>query len=204
MNSYDVVVIDYNTGNVDSVIKAVRLFGKNVILSNDIEIIKNSKKIILPGQGSFNYGMDQLNKLNLVKLIKTKANLDQTPILGICLGMQILANLGYENKVTEGLNLIDGKVKKISTNLRLPHIGWNEVCIKKKNNLISKIENNKDFYFVHSYYYECIEKDCIIATSTYGHEFATIINKDNIFGVQFHPEKSLKSGLQIIRNFLEL
>ncbi len=204
MNSYDVVVIDYNTGNVDSVIKAVRLFGKNVILSNDIEIIKNSKKIILPGQGSFNYGMDQLNKLNLVKLIKTKANLDQTPILGICLGMQILANLGYENKVTEGLNLIDGKVKKISTNLRLPHIGWNEVYIKKKNNLISKIENNKDFYFVHSYYYECIEKDCIIATSTYGHEFATIINKDNIFGVQFHPEKSLKSGLQIIRNFLEL
>ena len=132
MNSYDVVVIDYNTGNVDSVIKAVRLFGKNVILSNDIEIIKNSKKIILPGQGSFNYGMDQLNKLNLVKLIKTKANLDQTPILGICLGMQILANLGYENKVTEGLNLIDGKVKKISTNLRLPHIGWNEVYIKKK------------------------------------------------------------------------
>lgn len=204
MNSYDVVVIDYNTGNVDSVIKAVRLFGKNVILSNDIEIIKNSKKIILPGQGSFNYGMDQLNKLNLVKLIKTKANLDQTPILGICLGMQILANLGYENKVTEGLNLIDGKVKKISTNLKLPHIGWNEVYIKKKNNLISKIENNKDFYFVHSYYYECIEKDCIIATSTYGHEFATIINKDNIFGVQFHPEKSLKSGLQIIRNFLEL
>ena len=204
-NKYDTVVVDYKTGNVDSVLKAVKKFNKTVVLSEDAKIIENANRLILPGQGSFDYGMRKLKDLNLIDLIKNFGIKQKKPILGICLGMQILANFGYENnKVTEGLGLIEGEIKLIDTSLRLPHIGWNEVMFSSNNILLNDIKNNSDFYFVHSYYFDCKSKENIIGRSMYGVEFPTIVNEKKIFGVQFHPEKSLKNGLKIINNFLNI
>ena len=124
---YDVAIIDYNTGNVDSVIKAVKYFQKKAVLTNDKEIIKQSERIILPGQGSFHFGIQELKKFDLIDLIKDKVLVKKTPILGICLGMQLFADFGYEKEKTNGLGFIKGSVKKIKTELKLPHIGWNEV-----------------------------------------------------------------------------
>lgn len=203
INNPEIVVIDYNTGNVDSVIKASKLFNPSVELTNSHKVIENAKKIILPGQGSFSYGMEQLHNLRLVDLIKDKVINKKTPILGICLGMQILASSGIENKYAEGLGFVDGEIKKIPTKYKLPHIGWNEVSFKNTNKIFFDIENNKDFYFVHSYYFECKNKENIIGTSNYGFEFPSVIQKDNIIGFQFHPEKSLKNGLKLMGNFLK-
>ncbi|MBC8295497.1 MAG: imidazole glycerol phosphate synthase subunit HisH [Pelagibacterales bacterium] len=203
-NKYEVVVIDYNTGNVDSVIKAIKHFGKSVILSNNPKDIINAAKIILPGQGSFNFGMEQLEKFDLIGLIKKQVEINKVPILGICLGMQLLADVGNENKTTSGLGFIPGEIKKMTTKLKLPHIGWNEVNYIQSSVLFRELENNKDFYFVHSYYYDCLNKENILATSDYDFKFPSIIGKENIFGCQFHPEKSLKSGLKLLNNFLEI
>ena len=200
-NKYDVAVIDYNTGNVDSVIKAIKFFGKSVILTNNKTEIQNSKRIILPGQGSFHFGMQELKKLDLINLLKEKVLIEKIPILGICLGMQLFAEVGYEKQESLGLGFINGSVKKIPTSLKLPHIGWNEVNFLKKDTLFNDLENNKDFYFVHSYYYECSDIKDKLATTNYNFDFTSIVRKNNVVGFQFHPEKSLKNGLKIINNF---
>ena len=203
-NKYDVAVIDYNTGNVDSVVKAIKFFDKNVILTNNKDDIKNSKRIILPGQGSFQFGIQELSRLNLIDLIRNRVLNDKIPILGICLGMQLFAEYGYENGKTQGLGFIKGTVERIKTKLKLPHIGWNEVNFKKKNELFNGIENKKDFYFVHSYYFECLNSEDNLASTNYDFEFSSIIRKNNVVGYQFHPEKSLKNGLKLLNNFLNL
>lgn len=204
MNNYEIVIVDYNTGNVDSLLKAVKIFRKNAIISNHKEIIQNCKKLILPGQGSFDYGMEQLNKLEIKKIILEKVLNDNTPILGICLGMQLLGNYGYENNLkTEGLNLIDGEIKRIPSNVKLPHIGWNEVNFIKKDKVFNKIKNKKDFYFVHSYYFDCADESNILGITNYDFIFPSIIKKKNVYGFQFHPEKSLNNGLNLLSNFLK-
>ena len=200
-NKYDVAVIDYNTGNVDSVIKAIKFFGKSVILTNNKTEIQNSKRIILPGQGSFHFGIQELKKLDLINLLKEKVLIEKIPILGICLGMQLFAEVGYEKQESLGLGFINGSVKKIPTSLKLPHIGWNEVNFLKKDTLFNDLENNKDFYFVHSYYYECSDIKDKLATTNYNFDFTSIVRKNNVVGFQFHPEKSLKNGLKLINNF---
>jgi glutamine amidotransferase len=204
INKYDVAVIDYNTGNIDSVIKAIKYFNKSVILTNNQKDIDNSKRIILPGQGSFQFGMQQLEKLNLIDLIKKKALIDKIPTLGICLGMQLFADLGYEKEKTAGLGFIKGEIKKISTSLKLPHIGWNEVSFEQKNDLFDDLENDKDFYFVHSYYFDCSKSKNILAKTSYDFKFPSIIRDNNIVGFQFHPEKSLKNGFKLLNNFLKI
>ena len=204
MNNYEIVIVDYNTGNVDSLLKAVEIFRKNAIISNRKEIIQNCKKLILPGQGSFDYGMEQLNKLEIKKIILEKVLNNNTPILGICLGMQLLGKYGYENNLkTEGLNLIDGEIKRIPSNVKLPHIGWNEVNFIKKDKVFNKIKNNKDFYFVHSYYFDCADESNILGITNYDFIFPSIIKKKNVYGFQFHPEKSLNNGLNLLSNFLK-
>ena len=203
-NKYDVAVIDYNTGNVDSVIKAIKFFGKSVILTNNKTEIQNSKRIILPGQGSFHFGIQELKKLDLINLLKEKVLIEKIPILGICLGMQLFAEVGYEKQESLGLGFINGSVKKIPTSLKLPHIGWNEVNFLKKDTLFNDLENNKDFYFVHSYYYECSDIKDKLATTNYNFDFTSIVRKNNVVGFQFHPEKSLKNGLKLINNFLKI
>tara|TARA_Y100000389_G_scaffold183790_1_gene201618 strand:+ start:440 stop:1060 length:621 start_codon:yes stop_codon:yes gene_type:complete len=201
-NKYDVAVIDYNTGNVDSVVKAIKYFDKKVILTNDIEEIKNSRKIILPGQGSFQFGMEELKRLSLIDLIRERVLNDKIPILGICLGMQLFAEFGYENGENTGLGFIKGSVKRIETKLKLPHIGWNEVNFKKKDEILNGLEDKKDFYFVHSYYFECLNIEDNLASTNYDFEFPSIVRKNNVIGFQFHPEKSLKNGLKLLNNFL--
>ena len=203
-NKYDVAIIDYNTGNVDSVLKAIKYFDKNVILTNDKDKINNSKRIILPGQGSFHFGIQELKKLDLIDLIKKKVLIEKTPILGICLGMQLFAEVGYEKKETEGLGFIRGSVKKITTNLKLPHIGWNEVNFIKKDDIFNDLESNKDFYFVHSFYFDCSNLENRLATTNYDFTFPSIIRKNNVIGFQFHPEKSLKNGFKLLNNFLKI
>ncbi len=205
MSKYEIVIVDYNTGNVDSLLKAVKISNKSAVISNNKDDILNSKKLILPGQGSFDYGMEQLNNLKIKKIILEKVLNDSIPILGICLGMQLFGNYGYENNLkTEGLNLISGEIKKIPTDFKLPHIGWNEVKFTKKDKVLNKIKNNKDFYFVHSYYFDCSDDNDILGTTYYDFKFPSIIRKNNVYGFQFHPEKSLNNGLNLLNNFLNI
>ncbi len=201
-----VLVIDYNTGNVDSVIKALKLFSKDVKFSSSRKDLDQAYKIILPGQGSYDHAINELKRKNLFEIIKKKHFSENIPIMGICLGMQILSTYGYENhQKTEGLNIIPGEVIKMEQSPNsLPHIGWNEVFFKDKDILFKNIQNNSDFYFIHSYKFVPNNKEDIIGLTNYNSKFASIIKKNNCYGIQFHPEKSLKKGLKLIENFLKI
>jgi imidazole glycerol-phosphate synthase subunit HisH len=200
------LVIDYKTGNVDSVIKAIKMNGYDVIFSSKKKDFDKVSKIILPGQGAYDYAMDQLIKLDLYDQIIRSVKDKSIPILGICLGMQILSDFGLENKKTKGLGLIAGSVESMKAYPeKLPHLGWNSVkFLKTKNKLFSNIKNNKDYYFIHSYYFKCKNKNDVLATTNFNENIASIVNKDLVYGIQFHPEKSLKNGLKLIENFLKI
>ena len=200
-----IVIVDYSCGNIDSVNSAVSYHGFKATITRDPKIINNADKIILPGQGSFKIGVNNLKEYGIYDLLRSKALKDNTPILGICLGMQILATVGFENGQEDGLNLIPGSVKKMKeTKLKLPHIGWNEVKISKKNPIFKDIKDQTDFYFVHSYRFICEDNNDILTTTKYEDTFISSVCKKNIFGVQFHPEKSLVAGLQLIKNFIHI
>lgn len=200
-----IVIVDYSCGNIDSVNSAVNYHGFKAIITRDLKIINDADKIILPGQGSFKIGVNNLKKYGIFDVLRSKALKDNTPILGICLGMQILATVGFENGQEDGLNLISGSVEKMKeTKLKLPHIGWNEVKICKKNPILKDIQDQTDFYFVHSYRFICEDNNDILTTTKYEDTFISSVCKKNIFGVQFHPEKSLVAGLQLIKNFIHI
>ena len=200
-----IVIVDYSCGNIDSVNSAVNYHGFKATITRDLKIINDADKIILPGQGSFKIGVNNLKKYGIFDLLRSKALKDNTPILGICLGMQILATVGFENGQEDGLNLISGSVEKMKeTKLKLPHIGWNEVKICKKNPILKDIEDQTDFYFVHSYRFICEDNNDILTTTKYEDTFISSVCKKNIFGVQFHPEKSLVAGLQLIKNIIHI
>lgn len=200
----NILILDYKVGNVNSVIKAVKHLNYTPIFSNNSEDIEKCEKIILPGQGSFDFAMQKINQLGIKNKLLEHVKKGKK-ILGICLGMQILATYGYENnKKTEGLNLIEGEVIKFkSKKIKMPHIGWSTVKQLKKDEIFSDIPNNLDFYHCHSYLFKVVNKRDILAEANYGERFATIIKRANILGVQFHPEKSLKFGIKIISNFLK-
>ena len=200
-----IVIVDYSCGNSDSVNSAVKYHGFNSVITSDPEIIKDADKIILPGQGSFKTGVNNLKKYKLFDLIKSKAKKEKVPILGICLGMQILATVGFEDGVEKGLDLVPGKVDLLpETKLKLPHIGWNQIKIKQENLIFNNIKDQTDFYFVHSYAFICDDTQNILATTNYQDPFISSISNGNIYGVQFHPEKSLAAGLELIKNFIKL
>jgi glutamine amidotransferase len=211
----EIVIVDYGLGNLLSVEKALIKLGYSVELASTSKIISNAKKIIIPGVGSFAAGMNNLNQLGLVSSIKNSAA-EGTPILGICLGMQMLMDESDEFGSVEGLGLIGGQVRKIpnitsSGNLlKLPNIGWlnihpNEQASSRKSDLLLNIPLRKRFYFLHSYEALLSEENNCIAKSYYGDKLLNaIIRKDNIYGTQFHPEKSGESGLQLLKNFCEL
>ena len=208
-----IAVIDYGSGNLKSAAKALEVAVNNVNLSSKIvvtsnpKIIKQSDKIILPGQGSFRdcyLGIKKIpglnETLNEFVLVKKK------PIFGICVGMQLFAKTGYESQETKGFGWIDGEVRKINNinkTLKLPHMGWNQIEFKKDFLLFSGIENESHMYFVHSYEFLTKQKDCIVATTNYGNSIIVAVAKDNIFGTQFHPEKSQKNGLKLLENFIK-
>jgi glutamine amidotransferase len=201
-----IVIIDYGCGNILSIKKAVENFKKNILVTNKYEEIMNSSHIILPGVGAFNIAMKNLKKLKIIKIIQYCAKKNK-PILGICLGMQLLLTKSEENKKTNGLNLIEGSVEKIKRNkkIKIPHVGWNKIILTNKNNFLKKITQNSSMYFVHSYYAKMKNKNDILSLCQYGKsKIPAIIGNNNIYGTQFHPEKSGKNGLKLIHNFLSL
>ncbi|HUH42996.1 MAG TPA: imidazole glycerol phosphate synthase subunit HisH [Sulfurimonas sp.] len=208
MSDNQVVIIDYNMGNLRSVQKAFEEVGCNAIISNHHDIIKKASKIVLPGVGAFRDGMKHLKELGLIELLNQEIIENKKPFLGICLGMQLLAKNGYENGETAGLGWIDAEVVKFDFShqkekLKIPHVGWNSVTYKNSNKLFKDVQNESDFYFVHSYYFQT-DENVITSTTDYGYDFVSSINKDNIFALQFHPEKSQTAGLRVIKNFVNL
>lgn len=199
-----VAIIDYGMGNSNSVQKAFESLGiKSIITNKELEIISSSK-IVIPGVGAFGDAISALNTLNIFELIKDEALNKKKPLLGICLGMQLLARASMESKGFEGFGFIETVCKKFECDLKIPHVGWNDIEITKKDSLLFKnIPDHSDFYFVHSYHFDAniAQKSSVVE---YGYPFASSLELDNIFGVQFHPEKSQKYGLEILKNFGEL
>lgn len=203
-----IVIIDYGMGNVGSIQNMVKKFTKDVIISSDHNVIKNAGKLILPGVGAFDNGMKNLAQLKIIEILNDKALNEKIPVLGICLGMQLLTNKSEEGE-REGLHWIDGETIKFSFNngnndLKVPHMGWNYVKKIRESALLENMYDESRYYFVHSYYVKCRNENESILKTLYGVEFTSALQKDNIFGVQFHPEKSHKYGLQLIKNFVEL
>ncbi len=200
-----VAIIDYEAGNLRNVQKAIEKFQcKAEIISNG-EDLQNFDSIVLPGVGSFYHGMKKLYERNFNKFLKQEVLIKKKPILGICLGMQLIGSKGEEGKICEGLNLIPFEVRSFNVSeLRIPHIGWNNVKINSNSKLFKNVPDESDFYFVHSYHVAQIEKKYISGCCEYGIQFPAAIESENIFGTQFHPEKSQKYGLRIIENFLQI
>jgi glutamine amidotransferase len=202
-----IYVIDYGAGNIGSVLNMIKKAGGQAIATAGIGEIQNAPKLLLPGVGSFDNAMDKLNKLGLVEAITQRA-LSGVPLLGICLGMQLLAN-GSEEGAKAGLGLIPGKVKRFTFDekdrlLRIPHMGWNHVTASKQHTLANELQSDARFYFVHSYHYECENEGDALFKTHYGYDFTSGIQRDNIMGVQFHPEKSHRFGMQLLKNFIGL
>ncbi len=196
------IIIDYGVGNLDSLKRACEEVDFQVVVSNKIEEIINATSIILPGVGAYGAAMKELNKLNLVDTIKEKAN-DGIPILGICLGMQLLYEFSDENGGNEGLGLLKGTVKQIPNFVKVPHMGWNKLFLYKNVNLLKYVNEEEYVYFVHSYYVDSTN-DEVVAFSDYGVKIPAIVNRNNIVGMQFHPEKSSETGLKLLKAFKEL
>ena len=207
----NVIIVDYKSGNISSVINSFKEVAKDKVtieVTSDLNKIKSSDKVVLPGQGSFKSCVDALNKIKgLVDTLNEFAINNKKPLLGICVGLQMFADVGYEEIKTNGLGWISGKVSKIDNQngkFKLPHIGWNQINIVKDSKIFKDIENNSHMYFVHSYEFVPEDKNVISATTEYSSNIVCSIEKENIFGTQFHPEKSDKFGLKIIDNFINL
>ena len=206
-----VTIVDYNSGNISSVINSFKEVAKdkvNIEVAADLNKIKSSDKVVLPGQGSFKSCVDALNKIKgLTDTLNEFVITNKKPLLGICVGLQMFADVGYEEAETKGLGWISGKVSKIDNQngkYKLPHIGWNQINIVKDSKIFKDIENNSHMYFVHSYEFIPNDKNTISATTDYSSNIVCAVEKENIFGTQFHPEKSDKIGLKIIDNFINL
>ncbi len=207
----NVTIVDYNSGNISSVINSFTEVAKgttNLEVTSDLNKIKSSDKVVLPGQGSFKSCIDALNSINgLTDTLNEFVINKKKPLFGICVGLQMFADVGYEETETKGLGWISGKVSKIDNKngkYKLPHIGWNQINIVKDSKIFKDVENNSHMYFVHSYEFIPEDKDVISATTDYSSKVVCSVEKDNIFGTQFHPEKSDKIGLKIIENFINI
>ena len=207
----NITIVDYKSGNISSVINSFKEVAQNKVnieVTSDLNKIKISDKVVLPGQGSFKSCVDALNKINgLRDTLSDFAINNKKPLLGICVGLQMFADIGYEETETKGLGWISGKVVKIDNQngkYKLPHIGWNQINIIKESKIFKNIKNNSHMYFVHSYEFIPVDKNVISATTDYSTKVVCSVEKENLFGTQFHPEKSDKIGLKIIDNFINL
>lgn len=208
-------IIDYGCGNIRSVYNAFNLISKKkklkIVISSNKSDIEKSSHLVLPGVGSYKTCINGLRNSNLIDSILKKVNIEKKPFLGICVGMQMLASKGFENGEFLGLNWIKGNVKKIKKShelLKIPHMGWNNLLIKKENSFIKKLKEKIDkpsisAYFVHSYNFETEDSKNKIMTTNYGQEITAMVSKENIIGVQFHPEKSHKFGIKFLETFIE-
>ena len=207
----NITIVDYKSGNISSVINSFIEVAKDKVkieVTSDINKIKSSDKVVLPGQGSFKSCVEGLNNIKgLVDTLNEFVITNKKPLLGICVGLQMFADIGFEEAETKGLGWISGKVSKIdhqNGKYKLPHIGWNQINIVKESKIFKGIENNAHMYFVHSYEFVPDDKNVISATTDYSSNVVCAVEKENIFGTQFHPEKSDKIGLKIIDNFINL
>ena len=198
-------IIDYDAGNIRSVEKALSYLGEKTVVSRNPETLKNADKVILPGVGSFGQAMENLHRYELVPVIRDMIE-DGKPFLGICLGLQLLFESSEESPGAEGLGILKGKILKIpsSPGLKIPHMGWNSLQLQNNGRLFRNIPQDTYVYFVHSYYLQAQEPEIVKAVTEYSTEIHASVEKDNVFACQFHPEKSGKYGLEILKNFAEL
>ena len=200
-----IAIIDYGIGNIKSVANMLRKAGHDSQIANDPFTLERADKIILPGVGAFDAGMENLEKSGLIDALTRRVFSDRIPILGICLGMQLFAKSSEEGKKA-GLGWINADIKRFdfsgqSKVLKVPHMGWNYIKIEKQHPIFEGVPEPMRFYFVHSYHYSCHDKSAMLGTANYGYDFICCIAKDNIIGVQFHPEKSHKYGMKLLKNF---
>jgi len=202
----NIVIVDYGMGNIRSIMNKIHRAGHEAFVSYDHDTIKSADKLILPGVGHFLNGMKRLNERNLINILNEKVLQDKIPILGICLGMQLLTVFSEEGNA-EGLGWLDAETIKFTLKdikHKVPHMGWNSIEQKKESPLLKDIPDNRHYYFVHSYHVRCKNIEDILTTSHYGYEFVSAVQKGNIFGTQFHPEKSHEWGEKLLNNFLNL
>jgi len=202
-----ILILDYNCGNIQSVLKKVERLGFSAHVASDASSIANADKIILPGVGHFGNAMEQLRSLNLIDALNEAVLVKKTPILGICLGMQLMAERSEEGNST-GLGWVKGEVVRFNIadklHFKVPHMGWNSVRIAKSSVLMNDLDQDSLFYFVHSYYFKTEDPSLILNETIYDIPFVSAFEQDNIFGVQYHPEKSHQTGELLIKNFLTL
>lgn len=208
-----IVILDYGMGNSGSILNMIRRVGGDAVIAADSDSIKKATGIILPGVGSYDNGMTRLKELGILHDLEQKVLIEKVPFLGVCLGMQMLMTCSEEGDIP-GLGWIPGRAKRFdfsslrylpeSKRLKIPHMGWNVVNPNDKQNMFLGLAEELRFYFVHSYAVECDNENNVLARSRYGYDFVCAVNKGNIYGVQFHPEKSHKFGMRLFKNFLEL
>lgn len=202
-----IVIVDYGMGNIQSVFRKFSLLGITPVVSKDPNVVKTADKLVLPGVGHFAKAIFNLKSLGLYDTLNEKVLISKTPILGICLGMQLMSRHGDEGN-SDGFGWIDAEVKKFEVNnileYKVPHVGWNQITIKKHSKLMRGIKNFSEFYFVHSYSCKCIDIEDVLNVSEYESLFVSAFEKENIFGVQYHPEKSFEAGKTLINNFAQL
>jgi glutamine amidotransferase len=199
-----ICILDYGSGNAGSVLNAFTRLGFDASISNEVEDISKASHLVMPGVGAFKASLDKIQKLVPVEYIRHQIEKGK-PFLGICVGMQVLAETGFEFEKASGLNFFNGsEVVELPESVIRPHVGWNNITINMEHQILSGIGDDADFYFVHSFYMTNLEDNSIIATCDYGLKFPAVVAKDNLVGVQFHPEKSQKFGDKLIRNFVGL
>lgn len=199
-------IINYNLGNPKSIKNLLSYLGIDSVITDDLNVLKRADHFILPGVGHFTHGMKQLDTLGISDIIKEHALTAQKPILGICLGMQLMTNFSEEGDV-DGLSLIDARTNKFllqDQSVKIPHMGWNEVTWQKESPVLIGISEKPRYYFVHSYFVECIDQRDVLGITNYGQDFVSAFQHDNIIGMQFHPEKSHQFGMEIFKNFAKL
>lgn len=202
-----ITVVDYGAGNIGSVVNMIRKSGGQATATRSVSELADAKKILLPGVGSFDNAMTRLKNLGLVDVLQERAAAGVS-FLGICLGMQLLATHSEEGSIL-GLGLIPGAVRKFKFNgecssLKIPHMGWNRVRAVREHSLANGLDQDARFYFVHSYFYDCDNPEDVLFSARYGIDFAAGVQRGNVVGVQFHPEKSHRYGMQLLKNFIEL
>ena len=201
-----ITIIDYGAGNLGSIKNMIRKIGFEAKISSNVEDILEANKLILPGVGSFDYGMKQLNKSGLIDALNMKVLNEKIPILGICLGVQLFTKQSEEGDL-KGLSWFNAETVKFNFNdsykLKIPHMGWNEIIKNKDSRLLEDISIESRFYFVHTYHLKCNDQNDSLLETNYGYNFVSAIEKNNIVGVQFHPEKSHKFGMKILNNFIQ-
>ncbi len=201
-----IAILDYGMGNLKSIYNMLKKVGLESVITSDIEVIKNSDKYLLPGVGSFDHGINSLKNSSFFEILEKEVLQNKKPILGICLGMQLLTNSSEEGK-EKGLGWIDADTKKFKLedeSLAIPHMGWNKVYPTSADGLFQGLDEKNRFYFVHSYHVVCHSESNVLATADYGTKFTCSIHRNNIYGVQFHPEKSHKFGMRLLKNFGEM